>query len=211
MKFIKKKNLQEGEELLYVPQLHWFYTVKGMVLSLPYFLVLMICWRLASSLSSLDIAESIVRIAIRNAFLVGILIILLAFAWRIFQYLSTEYGITNKRLIMKKGVLRLQTTEIPTDRIESIYCVQGLFGRLFRYGHVYISGIGGKMPLFYMVHRPYALRRKIVEIIEKNKAITIVHGDLPKPKPPVAKPEPTEEPMCRYGTFVRVLSEAPKA
>jgi len=204
MKFIKKKNLQEGEELLYVPHLHWFYTVKDMVLSLPFFLLLLILWRMAGSFSSFDIAEMYLKMVIRNAFFAAVLVVLLVFAWRILLYLSCEYGVTNKRLIMKKGIFRLVTAEIPTDRIESIYCVQGIFGRLFRYGNLCISGVGGMKPLFYMVHRPYALRRKIVDIIEKNKAITVVHGNLPKP-PPEAKKEPVEEPICRYGTFVRVL------
>jgi len=124
-----------------------------------------------------------------------------------FQYLSIEYGVTNKRLIMKKGVIRLFVAEIPTDRIESIYCYQGLLGRIFRYGTLSISGIGGTLPVFKMVHRPYALRRKIVDIIEKNKTITVVHGALPKAAPPIPKPEPVaqEEPIYRYGTFVRVL------
>ena len=204
MKFIKKKNLQEGEELLYVPLLHWFYTVKGMVFSLPFFLALLIFWRLAGTLSCFEIAETFMKSIIRNVFFTIILIVLLDFIRRIFHYLSTEYGVTNKRLMIRRGFIRLLTAEIPTDRIESIYCTQGLFGRLFCYGTLHISGIGGKMPVFFMVHRPYALRRKITEIIEKNKAITVVHGDLPKPKP-LVKTEPAEEPICRYGTFVRVL------
>ena len=108
--------------------------------------------------------------------------------------------------MVKNGVICLFTAEIPTDRIESIYCTQGLLGRIFRYGTIIISGIGGMKTVFYMVCRPYAVRRKIVEIIEKNKTVTVVHGDLPKAQP-VVKPEPVaeEEPMYRYGTFVRVI------
>ena len=97
--------------------------------------------------------------------------------------------------------------ELPIDKIESITCIQGILGRLFRYGTVCINGIGGKTLNFSMVYRPYALRRKITEIIEKNKVITIVHGDLPKPEP---QPAAEEEPIYRYGTFVRVLQEDKK-
>jgi uncharacterized membrane protein YdbT with pleckstrin-like domain len=214
MTFIKKKNLQEGEELLYVPRLHWMFTIRHMVMSLPFFLFLLIIWGITDSYadasgSILGLASALViKIAIRNAFLAVLIAIMLVFVWRIFQYISYEYGVTNKRLLMKKGVIRLSIAEIPTDRIESIYCTQGLLGRIFRYGTISISGIGGTMPVFYMVSRPYALRRKIVKIIEKNKAITLVHGELPKPEP-VAKPEPKVEvePIYRYGTFVRVLPE----
>ena len=212
MRFIRKKNLHEGEELLYLPRMHWIYTLKHMIQSLPFFLLLLILWSLANSQAGL--AESLwglgtpllIMYTIRNIFLVSLIIILLVFTWRIFLYLSCEYGVTNRRLIIKKGIIRLTIAEIPTDRIESIYCVQGLMGRIFRYGTIYISGVGGMMPTFFMVSRPYALRRKIVEIIEKNKAITVFHGDFPKPRPE-SKPVPVieEEPMHRYGTFVRVI------
>jgi uncharacterized membrane protein YdbT with pleckstrin-like domain len=114
---------------------------------------------------------------------------------------------------MKKGIIWVKSTEIPTDRIESIYCVQGILGRLFNYGTICISGIGGTKPVFHMVSKPYGLRRRIVEIIEKNKAITVVHGDLPVEEKPVeAKPkqEVEKEPLYRYGTFVRVLSNNQK-
>ena len=65
------------------------------------------------------------------------------------------------------------------------------------------------MPVFHMVCRPYALRRKIGDIIEKNKLVTVVHGDLPKTTP-VIKPEPVveEHPDYRYGTFVRVMPDS---
>ena len=210
MKFIKRKNLQEGEELLYKPLLHWMYIVRHIVLSLP-FLVLLLCiwvfinkhvnpfetaWGLVSALAAVYV--------IRNVILAALLVILLVFVWRIFLYMSCEFGVTNKRLIIKKGIIRLVVAEIPTDRIESIYCVQGLLGRIFRYGTIYISGVGGMIPTFFMVSRPYALRRKIVEVIEKNKAVTVVHGDLPRPAP---MPDQSAEadPIYRYGTFVRVI------
>jgi membrane protein YdbS with pleckstrin-like domain len=217
MRFIKKKNLMEGEDLLYVPQLHWFYTVKNLVQSLPFFLILTILWRVADSIEGLSdwliggIELSLmVILAVRYVFIAGILLVLVIFVCRIFLYLSTEYGVTNKRLIIKKGIIRVVVAEIPIDRIESIYCIQGIFGRLFHYGMICVSGIGGMMPVFSMVSRPYALRRKIVDIIEKNKAITVVYGDMSRLKPQVKpKPEPEmePEPISRYGIFVRVLPD----
>jgi uncharacterized membrane protein YdbT with pleckstrin-like domain len=206
--------MQETEELLYTPQLHWMYTIRHIVLSVPFFLVLFIFWAVVRRYTGFYCRPEwfgcalLTYSVVKHISLAAVVIILLAFVWRIFRYLNTEYGVTNKRLIMKKGVIRVVVAEIPFDRIESIYCIQGILGRIFNYGTVYISGIGGMMPVFFMVYRPFALRRKIADIIEKNKAITVVHGDLPKAKPAV-KPEPPakEEPFFRYGTFVRVLPE----
>jgi membrane protein YdbS with pleckstrin-like domain len=209
MKFIKKKNLQENEEILYAPSLHWFYTVKYMVLSLPLFVILLILWIYAEDYAAsgwfpgITTAEEFMFV-LRYVFLAVVLVVLLVFVCRIFMYLCVEYGVTNKRLIIKKGVLRVVVAEIPIDRIESIYCIKGIFGRILNYGTIRISGIGGRMPVFYMVSRPYVFRLKIVDIIEKNKAITVIHGEFPKVKPEI-KPKIVEEPVYRYGTFVRVL------
>jgi uncharacterized membrane protein YdbT with pleckstrin-like domain len=208
MQFIKRKNMQEGEELLYMPQLHWFYTVKHMVLSLPFFLVLLILWLNAEYLP-VDAAAFSFTAIIRHAFIAAALVVLLDFLWRILLYLSTEYGITNKRLLSKRGVLRLVTGEIPIDRIESIDIVQGILGRIFHYGRLRIGGIGGRRLVFFMVSRPYATRRKIAEIIEKNKAITVVHGEFPAAQPAAGQEPPAEEePFYRYGTFIRVIPDS---
>jgi membrane protein YdbS with pleckstrin-like domain len=217
MKFIKKRNFVAGEELLYTPRLHWFFTVKPLILSLPFFAVLLILWIMYNSgnydsvLMNLGLDMVGFNLLIRNIFLAGFLFVLVIFVCRIFIYINTEYGLTNKRLILKKGVIRISVAEIPTDRIESIYCVQGLLGRIFSYGTLNISGIGGKALVFYMVARPYVLRKKLINIIEKNKTVTVVYGELPREKP-VAKPQPEieKEPIYRYGTFVRVLPDSEK-
>ena len=207
MKFIKKRNLQEAEELLYVPRLHWFFTVKHMGLFLLVFIILLVFWCCAETAyygsswwtcGAASVEE--LRYYIRNAFLASVILAMVVFVWRVFQYLCTEFGVTNKRLILKHGVLRTVVAEIPIDRIESICCIKGLLGILFNYGTIRVSGIGGTTRVFRMIGRPYAVRRKIVNIIEKNKAITVVHGELPKVKQVVK-----EEPIYRYGTFVRVL------
>ena len=212
MRFIKKKNLREGEEILYTPQLHWIFVVKPLLYSLPFFALLLVLWFMGDSLAAVSDEMGYdlwvpVQLLVRQVFLAGLLVILVIFICRILQYINTEYGVTSKRLIIKKGVLRLTTAEIPTDRIESLYCTKGILGRIFHYGTLGIAGIGGTMPVFFMVARPYGLRRKIVDIIEKNKTITVVHGDLPRVKPAVKQVEEAQEPLYRYGTFVRVLPE----
>ena len=208
MNFIKKKNLQEGEELLYVPELHWAYVAKHMLPYMLPLLLLALLWRfMANVVTTFGIAFLTTQV-VKFAFSGTLLIVLVICVLRIISYLNTEYGVTNKRLIMKKGLFFLRVREISIDRIESIYCYRGLFGKIFRYGTIRIGGVGGKVLEFHMVRRPFALRRKIVDIMEKNKTITVVHGELPKPSPPPVveiEAEPEPEPIYRYGTFVRVL------
>jgi uncharacterized membrane protein YdbT with pleckstrin-like domain len=213
MKFIRKKNFLEGEELLYVPRLHWMYIVRHMALSLLFFLVLFIVWVAAQPIADLIGMAGIegvlcIKTIVRYVFLATLIIALLVFVCRIFLYAAAEYGVTNKRLIIKKGIIRVVIAEIPTDRIESIYCLQGILGRIFCYGTLRVSGVGGMKPVFYMVSRPYVLHRKIAEVIEKNKTVTVVHGELlPRPEPPKPDPRTAKDPVYRYGTFVRVLGK----
>ena len=203
MKFIKKKNFISGEVPLYVPNLHWMYIIKKPIAILLVIPVLLILRDPILYLFPRDIALLI------NIYYLQLNLVIAAIAFtilvcRVFLYLFVEYGVTNKRLLMKRGIFRVVTAEIPMDRIESIYCIQGLLGKIFNYGTICISGIGGRMPVFYMVIKPYALRRKIVAIIEKNKAITVTHDD--PPKPPDVKPPVVEEPI-EYGTYVRISSK----
>jgi uncharacterized membrane protein YdbT with pleckstrin-like domain len=207
MKFIKKRNLQENEELMHIPCLHWFYTVKYMILSLPIFVILLILWNYAEDYAASGWFPGIettddFQYVLRYAFLAAVLLVLVVFICRIIMYICVEYGVTNKRLMIRRGALRRVTVEIPIDKIESISCIQGLLGMIFNYGTIRVTGIGGNIPAFRMVGRPYALRRKITKIIEKNRSITVVHGEFPPPKPPEP---PKEEPLYRYGTFVRVI------
>jgi len=202
MKFLKKKNLIAGEVLLYVPNLHWMYIIKTPVIILLVIPVLLIIRDPILNFFSLDLALFI-NIHYLQLNLVIAAIAFTVLVCRIFLYMFVEYGVTNKRLLMKRGIFRVVTAEIPMDRIESIYCIQGLVGKIFNYGTIHISGIGGRMPVFFLVMKPYALRRKIATIIEKNKAITVIHGEPPRP---VVKPPVVEEPI-EYGTFVRVSSK----
>jgi membrane protein YdbS with pleckstrin-like domain len=211
MKFIKRKNLVEREELLYIPVLHWVYLFRPIFKITLVFLVLFVFWFFTNPVGILlsympgTVSGNFTSNIYKYMILTAAIIFLPVFICRIFQYINIEFGVTNKRLIIKKGVFKIVTAEIPTDRIESIYCVQSFWDRIFRCGTIYISGIGGRVPAFFSVSRPYELRRKIVEIIEKNKTITVVHGSLPKP-PPVEKPVPKEDPIYLFGTFVRVVS-----
>jgi len=198
MQFIKKKNLLEREELHYVPALHWMYVAKPVTIALIIITAFFVSWSFVPKFIGLFFHEFLIYFVLLS---VGIMSFILAV--RIYLYQTIEYGVTNKRLLIKRGVFKVITAEIPSDRIESIYCLQSLCGRIFNYGTICISGIGGMMPVFYMVNKPYALRRRIVDIIEKNKMIHIIRGDLPKPKP-VAKPEPIKEDPLMWGTFVKM-------
>jgi len=198
MQFIKKKNILEREVLLYTPVLHWMSIVKPLIRLLLINIIFYTAWAFVSPLVSFFFSIEIIYLI-----LLSFVIFAFEIIRQIYKYQNTEYGVTNQRLMIKRGTFRIITTEIPTDRIESIYCLQSFFGRIFGYGSICINGTGGMMPVFYMVHKPYALRRKIADVIEKNKVVNVIHGDLPKPRP-VEKTVSVIEDSNMWGTFVRM-------
>jgi len=192
MEFLKGKNLTEREEFLYMPVFHWMYVAKHLIVFFLLLLGFIIAWL------ALDQIINEIFYAVIFAWFI---IFLFKIICHICYYKSVEYGVTNKRLILKRGIFKVVTIEIPIDRIESINCNQGLTGILFNYGNLIVSGVGGRRMVFYMVRKPYTLRRKVIEVIDKNKAITVIHGDIPKPVKP--EPKPVDDTYF-WGTFVKM-------
>lgn len=98
----------------------------------------------------------------------GIGLIFLAMAY--IQYKTTELAITTRRVIVKFGFIRRSTVEINIGKVESIQVEQGVFGRLFDYGTLIISGAGTAQAPIPGISRPMEFRRAFIEAQEQPKA-----------------------------------------
>lgn len=76
-------------------------------------------------------------------------------------FVSSELVVTERRIVIKAGVVRRQTVEMPLEKVESIAVDQGFFGRMFDYGTVTIRGTGGLAESFETIARPITLRQWI--------------------------------------------------
>ena len=79
---------------------------------------------------------------------------------------TSEYGITNKRILMKKGFIQRDTIELFLNKIEAVYIDQSILGRVFNYGTVVIVGTGGSRDPFAYVPEPLVFRKKVQEQID---------------------------------------------
>ena len=61
---------------------------------------------------------------------------------------TSEYAITNKRVIIKIGLISRKTLEMNLSKIESVNVDQSIFGRLLGYGAITIIGTGGTRDIF---------------------------------------------------------------
>jgi uncharacterized membrane protein YdbT with pleckstrin-like domain len=81
--------------------------------------------------------------------------------------LTTEFAVTNKRVIAKSGFLRRNTIEILLSKVESVTVKQSILGRLLNFGTVKVTGTGGTHGTFKLVTAPLALRKVINQVVEE--------------------------------------------
>ena len=74
-------------------------------------------------------------------------------------FASSELVITDRRVLIKTGIIRRQTLEMFISKIESVGVDQGFFGRMFDYGSVVVRGTGGFEQAFEAIAAPLELRR----------------------------------------------------
>jgi uncharacterized membrane protein YdbT with pleckstrin-like domain len=65
----------------------------------------------------------------------------------------SEFGITNKRLIIKTGILSRRTLELNLSKIESVNVNQSILGRILGYGSIGVIGTGGTKEYFISIKR----------------------------------------------------------
>jgi uncharacterized membrane protein YdbT with pleckstrin-like domain len=79
---------------------------------------------------------------------------------------SSEFVVTNKRVMIKVGVISRRTLELNLAKVESITVDQGIGGRMFNFGDITIVGTGGTKEPFQGIARPMAFRKAAQEGID---------------------------------------------
>jgi uncharacterized membrane protein YdbT with pleckstrin-like domain len=82
----------------------------------------------------------------------------------IIRQMTSEFVITNKRVIIKTGFISRKTFEMNLHKIESVNVNQSLWARILRFGTVTIIGTGGSKESFPDISKPLLFRRKFQEL-----------------------------------------------
>jgi uncharacterized membrane protein YdbT with pleckstrin-like domain len=80
---------------------------------------------------------------------------------RAIHYLSSEFAITNKRLVIKVGLIQRETLEMVLSKVETIRVDQTIIGRLLNYGTIVVTGTGGTNEPFKSIANPLEFRRQV--------------------------------------------------
>ena len=97
------------------------------------------------------------------------LVPLLWLGWRVIERKTSEFVVTNKRIVVHVGVISSRSFELLLSKVESISVEQGLLGKIMKSGSLVISGTGGTKEIFHEVENPFEFRKTVLEQIEGNK------------------------------------------
>ncbi len=139
-------NLLEGEHVLYRTRLHWRLFLPpiafALIVSIP------LAW-----------------IAYADRWNVFAWIpVAIALLWLIAAYIrrqTSEFVVTNKRVLMKVGVFTVRSIELLLAKVEAIAVHQSLSGRMLGYGDIVLTGSGGTKEPFSTIQSPLAFRNAV--------------------------------------------------
>jgi uncharacterized membrane protein YdbT with pleckstrin-like domain len=94
---------------------------------------------------------------ILGPFLIGVYFFL---RWAVHMS-TTEFAVTDRRVILKRGLLNRSTQEIAIETVEGVQLEQSLLGRLFGYGRLDVSGAGDALVRFPNMTAPVTFRKAI--------------------------------------------------
>ncbi len=158
-------NLVPGEAVIYQTRLHWIVMLSHIVLGcllLGFSGVLLLYY--APSQTGIDSKTLHVMEGGGAALLVfGVVAILMGMVRRN----ATEMAVTNRRVVIKTGLVSRKTIEMLLNRVESSVVSESVFGRMLGYGTIVVIGTGGTPEPFHKVAHPLEFRSQVQQQIEK--------------------------------------------
>lgn len=138
-----QNNLQAGEEIKYKADIHWY------IFAYPVILLLLSAF-FSSAQTGLFYYVSIFLL------LSG----LFQLIKRILLKMGAEYVVTNKKVILKSGILNRDALELVLNKCEGIRINRSLMGRMLGFGSIVVT-TGGVTNKFDFITNPIKFRNEI--------------------------------------------------
>ena len=115
---------------------------------------------------------------------------------------SSEFAVTNRRVMIKVGLVRRRTLELNLSKVESIEVEQTFWGRLFGYGEIEVIGTGGTRERFAQISAPLEFRKAVHEAAEGARDVQYIQAPAAAPSAdaqadPLARLEKAQEMLTK--------------
>jgi len=145
-------HLLPGETVSYRTRLHWKIFVVPTLIAV--IMLALSIWALSADRRVLAIPP------------MAIAVIVLFVAW--IRRRSSEFAVTNKRVIIKLGVMTTRSMELLLSKIEGITVSQSVAGRMFGFGEIIVTGSGGTQEPFDNIQAPLDFRQAVQAATDSN-------------------------------------------
>jgi hypothetical protein len=127
-----------------------------------------------------------------------LLIFLFVFIVVLLGYLNSETILTNKRLMYRTGFVTRAAGGLPLENVEAILILEPLLGRLFGYGTITVTTLGGARYVLAYISKPQILHMLLQKAVGAAKDATL----------PASKPASAPQDDSRYKPGVGEASSA---
>ncbi|MFN4090634.1 MAG: PH domain-containing protein [Alphaproteobacteria bacterium] len=148
-----QKNLLPGETVIYRAELHWIIFVGPLLIIGVGFVLSFLPSEPETNWGSIALALGLFLLA--NSALTK---------W------TSEFAVTDRRIIAKVGFVRRTSLETLMSRVEGIEVHQDIPGRILGYGTIIVRGVGGGTKPIRFISQPMALRSHVYAQIEATGA-----------------------------------------
>jgi uncharacterized membrane protein YdbT with pleckstrin-like domain len=146
--------LLAGEHVIYRTRLHWLLFTWPVLFTVC--VLLPIAWLLWNLSNGAWSHYAWIPLAIAAVILIATYI----------KRQSSDFAVTNKRVMMKVGVFNTRSIELVLNKVEAIRVNQSLMGRIFGYGDIVVTGSGGTQEPFSHIQAPLAFRRAVQSVTD---------------------------------------------
>ena len=92
---------------------------------------------------------------------IGVGLVFLIWAW--IRYKTTEFAVTDRRIIAKTGLISRSTVELFLDKVEALHVDQSVPGRMLDFGTITIRGTGTTLEPIRNISAPLELRKQFMQ------------------------------------------------
>lgn len=164
-------HLLPGERVVYRARLHWI-AFRWSILLIALAIVAGIAGQLISTDPSADAWKLWVP-----AGLAALAIVFALGPW--IKRATSEFAVTDKRVLVKVGLVQRDSLETLLSKIEAIGVDQTLLGRMLGFGTITIVGTGGTRETFDRIASPLEFRRQVqaqIVVNEERRAVPASAG-----------------------------------
>jgi uncharacterized membrane protein YdbT with pleckstrin-like domain len=144
------KNLLSDEKIL-------FRTKKSFIIFL-----IPVCWTIAAGFCFMNSNPYVVKVAWAPS-----LAAIFFWLYQGINYISSDFAITNKRILMREGFFFRHTNDTRLTTIANVNVNQSLLAQALNYGTVFINTFGGNADPFTEIENPFEFQKTLQQQIDQ--------------------------------------------